>query len=98
MSQPIGRPASGARYIAERIELEAEGREGTVVYRGLVRLPDADLPLEATITLPGGATRAVVEGGTPEHEKVAAALIRAATKGAVASGAELPRKIERWRG
>ena len=94
MSQPIGRPASGARYIAER----AEGGEGAVVYRGLVRLPDADLSLEATITLPSGATRAVVEGGTPEHEKVAAALIRAATKAAVASGEELPRKIERWRG
>ena len=110
MSQPIGRPASGARYVAERIETEIEtetetggkgggkGGEGTVVYRGLVRLPDADLSLEATITLPSGATRAVVEGGTPEHEKVAAALIRAATKAAVASGEELPRKIERWRG
>jgi hypothetical protein len=96
MSQPIGRPASGARYIAELIE--GGGGEGTVVYRGLVRLPDADLPLIATITLPGGATRAVVEGGAPEHEKVAAALIRSATKGAVASGEQLPRKIERWRG
>jgi hypothetical protein len=96
MSQPIGRPASGARYIAERIE--SEGGEGTVVYRGLVRLPDADLPLEVTITLPSGATRAVVEGGTPEHVKTAAALVRAATKSAVASGEDLPRKVERWRG
>ncbi len=94
MSQPIGRPASGARYIAEL----AERGEGTIVYRGLVRLPDADLALEVTITLPGGATRAVVEGGAPEHEKTAAALLRAATKSAVASGEELPRKIERWRG
>jgi hypothetical protein len=94
MSQPIGRPASGARYIAEL----AERGEGTVMYRGLVRLPDADLPLTITITLPGGAARASVEGGTPEHEKTAAALVRAATKGAVASGEELPRKIERWRG
>ncbi len=94
MSQPIGRPASGARYIAERVE----AGQGTVIYRGLVRLPDADLALEATITLPGGATRATVEGGSPEHEKTAAALIRAATKSAVASGEELPRKVERWRG
>ncbi|MEP7124151.1 MAG: hypothetical protein ABJE95_24705 [Byssovorax sp.] len=94
MSQPIGRPASGARYIAERVE----GGEGSVAYRGLVRLPDADLPLEVTITLPSGATRAVVAGGTPEHEKVAAALVRAATKAAIASGEALPRKIERWRG
>jgi hypothetical protein len=98
MSQPIGRPASGARYIAERIERESEGGEGTVLYRGMVRLPDADLSLEVTITLPSGATRAVVEGGAPEHVKTAAALVRAATKGAVASGGELPRKIERWRG
>ena len=94
MSQPIGRPATGARYVAERVE----GGEGTVVYRGLVRLPDADLALEITITLPGGATRAVVEGGAADHEKTAAALFRAATKSAVASGEELPRKIERWRG
>jgi hypothetical protein len=94
MSQPIGRPASGARYIAERGEMG----QGSVVYRGLVRLPDADLPLEVTVTLPSGATRAVVEGGAPEHEKIAAALIRAATKSAVAAGEELPRKIERWRG
>jgi len=94
MSQPIGRPVSGARYIVER----AECGEGSVVYRGLVRLPDADLPLEATVTLPSGATRAVVQGDAAEHEKTAAALIRAATKSAVASGEELPRKIERWRG
>lgn len=97
MSQPIGRPASGARYIATR----EEGGEGSVVYRGLVRLPDADLPLSVTVLLPSGATRAVIEGGgegAAEHEKTAAALVRAATKGAVAAGEELPRKVERWRG
>ena len=77
MSQPIGRPASGARYIATR----EEGGEGSVVYRGLVRLPDADLPLSVTVSLPSGATRAVIEGGgegAAEHEKTAAALVRAA--------------------
>ena len=94
MSQPIGRPVSGARYIVER----AESGEGSVVYRGLVRLPDADLPLEVTVTLPSGATRAVVQGDAADHEKTAAALIRAATKSAVAAGEELPRKVERWRG
>jgi len=94
MSQPIGRPVSGARYIVER----AESGEGSVVYRGLVRLPDADLPLEVTVTLPSGATRAVVQGDAADHEKMAAALIRAATKSAVAAGEELPRKVERWRG
>jgi hypothetical protein len=95
MSQPIGRPVSGARYIVER----AESGQGSVVYRGLVRLPDADLPLEVTVTLPSGATRAVVQGGdAADHEKMAAALIRAATKSAVAAGEELPRKVERWRG
>ena len=94
MSQPVGRPVSGARYIVERVE----SGEGSVVYRGLVRLPDADLPLEVTISLPSGATRAVVQGGLPEHEKTAAALLRAATKSAVTDGETLPRKIERWRG
>lgn len=94
MSQPIGRPVSGARYIVERAEVGEE----SVVYRGLVRLPGADLPLEVTVALPGGATRAVVQGDAAEHEKTAAALIRAATKSAVAAKEELPRKIERWRG
>jgi hypothetical protein len=95
MSQPIGRPVSGARYIVERAEVSEE----RVVYRGLVRLPDADLPLEVTVALPGGATRAAVQAGDAvEHEKTAAALIRAATKSAVAAKEELPRKIERWRG
>ncbi len=94
MSQPIGRPASGARYVLER----AESSDASVVYRGLVRLPDADMAIEVTVALPGGATRAVVAGEAPDHEKTAAALIRAATKSAVAAGEELPRKLERWRG
>jgi hypothetical protein len=34
----------------------------------------------------------------PELTKEAAALVRAATRAAVAAGAALPRKIERWRG
>jgi hypothetical protein len=36
--------------------------------------------------------------GAAEMEKAAAALVRAATKAALAGGGALPRKIVRWRG
>jgi hypothetical protein len=94
MSHTSPRPKSGARYIVERVE-EGESR---VVYRGAVHVPDADLPLEVHIELPSGATRASLPDGPPELAKAAAALVRAATKAAVAGGAPLPRKIVRWRG
>lgn len=73
--------------------------ETTVSYRGSVHLPDADVPIDVTIDVPGGAVRATLgEGGTPELTKTAVALVRAATKALVASGAPLPRRITRWRG
>jgi hypothetical protein len=93
----VGRPTAGARLV---LELAEEG-PGALVYRGFVHLPDADVPAEARIALPGGAvTMTLGEGGTAELEKVAAALTRAATKAATsgAGGAALPRKITRWRG
>jgi hypothetical protein len=94
MTQGAGRPTEGARYVVERAEADAT----RVIYRGTAHLPDADLPLEVTVALPSGATSASLPGAPPELEKAAAALIRAATKSAVASGAALPRKIVRWRG
>ena len=102
MSSVGPRPSAGARYSVEK----AEEREDAVIYRGFVHLPDRDLPLEVRIELPGGATRAAIgegqgsaEGpGRADMEKAAAALVRAATKSALASGSALPRKIVRWRG
>ena len=93
-----GRPTAGVRYVLERA---GDGRApvgDTLVYRGFAHTPEADLPLEVTIALPGGATQARIEGGTAEMEKAAAALARAATKSELAEGTELPRKIVRWRG
>lgn len=90
-----GRPTAGARLVVEKAEESAE----RVLYRGLLHLPAADVPAEVTVALPGGATTAALgEGGTPALSKVAAALVRAATKGAAGGGEPWPRKIVRWRG
>ena len=89
-----GRPTAGARLALEKVE---EGPDA-VVYRGFVHLPDADVPAEARLALPGGAVTVTLgEGGTEDLTKSAAALTRAATKSLLASGAALPRKIVRWR-
>ena len=90
----VGRPTAGARLAVEKAE---EGAQA-IVYRGFVHLPDADVTAEARVELPGGAVKVTLgPGGTPELEKSAAALLRAATKALVAAGSPLPRKIVRWR-
>jgi hypothetical protein len=95
MTGIVGRPTAGARLSVEKAE---EGPDA-IVYRGFVHLPAADVPAEVRVALPGGAvTASLGEGGTADLEKAAAALVRAATKGIVASGGALPRKIVRWRG
>ena len=94
MSGVTGRPTAGARLVVEK----AEETAAAIVYRGVVHLPEADVPAEVTLALPGGAAQATLgEGGSPELEKAMAALVRAATKGLLASGGALPRKIVRWR-
>lgn len=88
------RPSAGARLVVEKAEESPE----RVTYRGFLHLPAADLSAEVTVALPGGATTATLgEGGSPELAKAAAALVRAATKGAAAGGERWPRKIVRWR-
>jgi hypothetical protein len=94
----VSRPAAGTRYV---VELTDGGAPDAALYRGFVHLPDASLGLEVRVELPGGATSAVVAGAAPgsaELERMAAALVRSATKPAVAGGTALPRKIVRWRG
>jgi hypothetical protein len=98
------RPTSGVRYVLERVGDE-RGSASQVIYRGFAHLPDADLPLEVRIELTSGATSATIaspagrppSSGDVELEKASAALVRSATKAAVASGEALPRKIVRWR-
>jgi hypothetical protein len=101
MKGVTGRPTTGARL---SVELAEEGPEA-LIYRGFVHLPDADVPAEARVELPSGAVKMTLgPGGTPALERVSAALVRAATKAAVAGagagagGGVLPRKIARWRG
>jgi hypothetical protein len=90
-----GRPTAGARLSVDK----AEEGAAAGLYRGFVHLPDADVPAEARVELPGGAVKVTLgPGGTADLEKSAAALLRAATKSLVAAGAPLPRKIVRWRG
>jgi len=93
----VSRPSAGVRYVLERVE-EVQGGGGRVVYRGFAHLPDQDLPLSVEVELPGGATHPSLSGGPEELAKAAAALVRSATKTAVATGTALPRKIVRWRG
>ncbi len=99
----MSRPATGVRYAVVREGEPVQGEE--VVYRGFAHRPDADVPLEVRIERPSGATRAEVtaagEARPPDAadlEKTAAALVRTATKAAIAAGEALPRKIVRWRG
>jgi hypothetical protein len=83
-----GRPTAGSRLALEKA---GEG-EGAVIYRGFVHRPDADIPAEAKVVPGSPVVVTLGEGGDAETEKWAAALVRAATKGAA------PRKIVRWRG
>lgn len=88
------RPTAGARLAV----VKAEETSAAVIYRGHVHTPERDLPVEITVALPGGATRAALaEGELDDLEKSAAALVRAATRAAVQAGTPLPRKIVRWR-
>jgi hypothetical protein len=97
------RPSSGARYVLERADGQGQGE---LVYRGLVRLPEANVPIEVRISEATGAARAIVDAGAvpdggprpADLERTAAALVKSATK-AASSGERLPpRKIVRWRG
>ena len=88
------RPSAGVRFVVERGD---EPRDGAWRYTGFAHVPDGDLPLEITVTVPSGATTARVDG-RPDLDAPAAALVRAATKSAVAAGTAPPRRVVRWRG
>ncbi len=97
------RPTTGVRYAVER-----SGTDGaTVIYSGFAHLPDADVPLVVHVEddESAGKTNVVarVDGGVgavdgPTLERAAAALIKAAARGARDAGRALPRRIVRWRG
>jgi hypothetical protein len=94
------RPAQGVRYV---LELDRAAAPATL-YRGFVHLPDADLRVVVRVDGAGVAGAEVggdAAGGDRDPAvlgKMAAALVKAATKSAAAAGRNPPRKIVRWRG
>lgn len=97
------RPTAGIRYAVERTGLDGT----TVIYSGFAHLPDADVPLLVRVEDDEAAGRtnviAKVDGATEGAdgvaiERAAAALIKAAARGARDAGRALPRRIVRWRG
>ncbi|UQA56511.1 hypothetical protein [Polyangium aurulentum] len=98
------RPTAGVRYALERVSEEG----ATTTYRGFAHVPDADLPLEVSVTRPEGEgtpDRAAVRASlgaevadAADLEKEATALVKAAARAARDAGRSLPRRIVRWRG
>ena len=105
MSQTETRPATGVRYVLERVDGEGKSEAGGgALYRGFAHLPGADVPMEVRVQA-GGAVEASVdvaalpEGGPEAAELVreAAALLKAAVKPALSAGRTPQRKVVRWR-
>jgi hypothetical protein len=89
------RPTSGIRYVLDR-----EGEPGKIVYRGAAHMPHASVPLEVRVDAAGAvdvtcdeAEAGAAGADAAQLAKEAAALVRAATKGATSP----PRRIARWR-
>lgn len=101
MAAPSLRPQQGVRFAIER----ATETEKTTVYRGFAHLPEDDIALEVYVDEGEGerasVTAKLADGSgerRTELEKAAAALVKAAVRGAKDAGRALPRRIVRWRG
>jgi hypothetical protein len=96
------RPTSGVRYAVEQSNVEG----AVVIYTGFAHLPDTDLPLVVRVEqVDEGRTNVMAKvddvagvADGPAIERAAAALIKAAARGARDAGRSLPRRIVRWRG
>lgn len=97
------RPTAGIRYAVEQTNVDG----AIVTYNGFAHLPDADVPLVVRVEQDeaAGKTNVVVKAEPVTEiadasaiERTAAALIKAAARGARDAGRALPRKIVRWRG
>jgi hypothetical protein len=95
----LDKPTFGVRYVVDYVDGEgtAEAR-----YHGMAHLPEGSIAIDLKVA-PGGVKAELAASPllSPERrrelEKEAAALVRSATKSAIASGAVLPRRIARWR-
>jgi hypothetical protein len=95
----VNRPSAGVRYV---VDLCVGEDPEAHVYRGFAHLPDASLDLVVRVAREGGKATASIAcppgvAAKDKLEKEAAALVRAATKAAVAEGIEPPQRIARWR-
>lgn len=95
MSEPSApRPSAGARFVVHLSSWDGD----TAVYEGAAHLPGASLPLRVEVSASGGRASIDREGGRPDLERAALALVRAAAKLPRAPEAgPPPRRISRWR-
>jgi hypothetical protein len=97
----VTKPSHGVRIEVARREGGAADAE-SFVYRGFAETERARFELE--IVVDRSAARARIEGLAADPalgakiEKLAAALVRAATRAELEAGRDVPRKIVRWRG
>ncbi|MEQ9324856.1 MAG: hypothetical protein RIF41_37160 [Polyangiaceae bacterium] len=105
------RPDRGVRYVLDRERGDDPsddevGQGARFRYRGRIEGDDAGWPLEVEVTTgastPDGLRVNAVVSGAPEetvtaHEKMAAAMVRAAVRRALKEGLRPPRRIQRWR-
>lgn len=97
------RPDRGVRYVLDRVPGEGES---SFHYRGRIEGDEGGWPLEVEVTTgaetPDGlGVTALVRQAPAEraaaHEKLAAAMVRAAVRRALKEGLSPPRRIQRWR-
>lgn len=96
MSAPTGAPSHGVRF--ELVLRHAEA--GGALYEGLARTTGAELALRVSAERAGARaelTGAERPANAEALEKLAAALVRAATRVELEEGLPVPHKIVRWR-
>ena len=73
-------------------------KDGSFVYRGTARTESAEVPIEIVAAVAGASARCLEPREEAVRiEKMAQALVRAATRAELEEGRLPPRKIVRWR-
>lgn len=101
------RPDRGVRYVLDRDDAsDGEGQGARFCYRGRIEGDGAGWSLEVEVvtgaSTPDGLSVTAAVSGAPEqsvsgHQKLAAAMVRAAVRRALKEGLSPPRRIQRWR-
>ncbi|MFO0551691.1 MAG: hypothetical protein U0271_25115 [Polyangiaceae bacterium] len=90
---------AGVRMDARLVSFEPRDEGGRAVYRGRFVTRELDVPFEAVATIAKVDIQLLGEAGALESTlvKLAAPLLRAATRVELAAGEPPPRRITRWR-